>query len=308
MRAGGGSGLTENSVELGLKWLSARQDAATGAIGGVEETSLALLAFLGAGYTDRGSAAENKYAKCVRAGLRSVMQSQDEGGCFADRSQPGWLRAHTMATIAMCEAFWMTRNPRYKRPAQEGLDLLASVRTLGGGWGDGTRKGEDDLVATVSAALAMRSGKLAGLEIDPDALEATRALLERRKGSLSPVEQAAALAGRILLGEDPRTSGAIRSLADLLLARLPEWRDGEAPPVELWHLGTLGMFQVGGKHWRQWNDAMVTALVESQHPKDAGDLAGAWTHAGAPLPVGDVAKLAACLEVYYRYDRVFGVR
>ncbi|MCK6459931.1 MAG: VWA domain-containing protein [Planctomycetes bacterium] len=308
LRAGGGSGLTENSVELSLQWLSARQDGATGAIGGVEETSLALLAFLGAGYTDRGSATENKYAKCVRASLRFLIEAQDEGGCFADRKQPGWLRAHTAATQAMCEAFWMTRNPRYKGPAQGGLDLLAAARTRSGCWSDGTRDDGDDVLATVSAALAMKSGKFAGLGVDPDAFGATRTLLERREGSLSPVEQAAALVGRVLLGEDPRGSEAIRSLADALLARLPAWSDATAPPVDLWYFGTLGIFQAGGAHWRKWNDAMVMAIVKSQHPKEAADLAGAWTRAGAPLPVADQAKLAMCLEVYYRYDRVFGVR
>jgi hypothetical protein len=299
---------TEDSVDKSLRWLSSRQDERTGAMGSVTDTSLAVLTFLGAGYTDRGSVAENRYAKCVRAALRFLLEAQDTDGCFTDRRTPGWLRAHTAATLAMCEAFWMTRNPRYRAPAQKGLDFLASVRTLTGCWGDGTPRGEDDVLATAWAVLAMRGGKFAGLQMAPEAFAAARAMLETRGATMAPTEQAAALAARILLGEDPRNSDAITSLADALLAHLPAWKDGEAPPVDLWHFGTLGMFQVGGTRWRQWNDAMAYAIVRHQRQEDAGDLAGTWPLGTAAPAIGDQAKLAMCLEVYYRYDRVFGVK
>ena len=130
-----------------------------------------------------------------------------------------------------------------------------------------------------------------------------RALLDRRQGSLAPEEQAAALLARILLGEDPRTSAALQALADVLLGHLPPNRE---PSVALWHFGTWAMFQVGGERWRRWNAAMTDAIVRSQRPAGAGDLAGSWPLAGEG--VGDQAKLAMCLEVYYRYDRVFGVK
>jgi hypothetical protein len=68
----------------------------------------------------------------------------------------------------------------------------------------------------------------------------------------------------------------------------------------------MAMFQVGGAHWKRWNEAMVDAIVKRQHPRDAGDLAGTWPLGAAPPVVGDQAKLAMCLEVYYRYDRVLG--
>jgi hypothetical protein len=68
------------------------------------------------------------------------------------------------------------------------------------------------------------------------------------------------------------------------------------------------MFQVGGTHWREWNAEMMEALVKSQRAADAGDLAGTWPLGAATPPIADQARLTLCLEVYYRYDRVFGVR
>jgi hypothetical protein len=53
---------------------------------------------------------------------------------------------------------------------------------------------------------------------------------------------------------------------------------------------------------------MVEAIVKQQRQKDALALAGTWPLGpGAPV-VADQAKLAMCLEVYYRDDRVFGVK
>jgi len=308
MRAGGGSGATENAVELHLKWLDAQRNDDTGAIGSVEETSLALLAMLGAGYTDRGSERDNRYAKCVRAGLRFLLSSQRADGSLADRSRAGWLRTHAMATLALAEAYWMTRNPRYKAPAQQGLDLLAHMRTAGLGWSDGAGTPEDDTLTTVWAMLTLRSGKLAGLDVDDDALAGTRGLLERRAPSLTPLEQAAALAARILMGEDPRTSADLQALAGAVLKGQPEWREGERPPVDLWYFGTMAMFQVGGDSWRQWNEAMFHAIVDHQRGKDAGADAGTWPMGTGAPSIAEQARLAMCLEVYYRYDRVFGIR
>jgi hypothetical protein len=48
--------------------------------------------------------------------------------------------------------------------------------------------------------------------------------------------------------------------------------------------------------------------VTRQRQKDAGALAGTWPLADGAPAIADQAKLAMCLEVYYRYDRVFGVK
>jgi hypothetical protein len=363
LRAGGGSGLTENAVELGLKWLADHQDVdedgkwdcddfmkhdpaddkcdgAGTALHDVGVTGLAILAFLGAGYTDRGSAKENKYAKNVRAGLRFLMQSQADDGVFGTRATHSFMYSHAIATLAMCEAFWMTRNPRYKKPAQDGLNFIAMARNPYLAWRYDPRGGENDTSVTGWCVMALKSGKYAGLEVDPDVFEGVRQWIDKMtepnfgivgyttpggaaarpegKQDKFPAEKTASMTAvgilcRIFLGEDPRASEMIKKGADVCVELPPKWDpDNGFIDMYYWYYATLAIFQVGGTHWRKWNESMVEAIVKHQHQKGTGSRTGSWD----PLCVwGDdggrvysTAVLVMCLEIYYRYDRVFGVK
>jgi len=361
LRAGGGSGLTENAVELGLKWLADHQDVdANGmwdsddfmkhdppedkcdgpgqALYDVGVSGLALLAFLGAGYTDRGTAKENQYAKNVRAGLRYLMTNQDDEGCFGTRASQHFMYNHAIATLAMCEAYWMTRNPRYKKPAQEGLNFIARARNPYLAWRYEPRGGENDSSVTGWMVMALKSGKFGGLEIDPDAFEGARQWIDKMTdpefgqvgynmpGGASarpeglqdkfPPEKTHAMTAvgiltRIFLGEDPRSSKLIKLGADLCLERPPVWNpDDGSIDMYYWYYATLAIFQVGGAHWKKWNEAMTDAIVKNQHPKGSGARTGSWDPIGPWGPDGGrvyaTAVLVMCLEVYYRYDKVFG--
>jgi len=317
LRAGHGSArvgadaATDAAVELHLTWLATQQDDQTGRIGaGVEDTALAVLAYLGAGYTDRGSQRENPHAKTVRMGLRYLMLCQDTDGLIGGTK--AWPTEHAMATLALSEAYWLTRNPRYRNPAQLALTYLARNHLARGGWGDT----EAGILPSIWATMALKSGKFAGLEVDPDAFESMRLLLDARRAGLTPAEQAGALMARVQLGEDPRSSNLIRDYARTLRAHRPEWKpatdataaDARPIDIDLWYWGTLALWQTGGQDWRDWNEAMKTAIATTQLPKTAGPAAGTWPIGGPTPKVSDQAKLAMCLEVYYRYDRVFGVR
>ena len=360
-RAGGGGGLTESAVELGLKWLADHQDVEQngmwdsddfakhdppddkndgpgGPLYDVGVTGLALLAFLGAGYTDRGTAKENQYAKNVRGGLRYLMTNQDDEGCFGTRASQHFMYNHAIACLAMTEAYWMTRNPRYKKPAQEGLNFIARSRNPYLAWRYEPRGGENDTSVTGWMVMALKSGKFGGLEIDPDAFEGARAWIEKmtdpdfgqvgynmpggtpaRPEGLQdkfPPEKSQSMTAvgmltRIFLGEDPRTSKMIRMGADLCLEHPPEWKP-ETGEIDMyyWYYCTLAMFQVGGTHWKQWNKAMKDAIVKHQHPRGSGSRTGSWDPIGPWGPDGgrvySTATMVMCLEVYYRYDKVFG--
>jgi hypothetical protein len=57
---------------------------------------------------------------------------------------------------------------------------------------------------------------------------------------------------------------------------------------------------------------MVEATVGHQHPKEHGSRAGSWDLLCAWGELGgrvySTALLTMCLEVYYRYDRLYGVK
>ena len=77
-----------------------------------------------------------------------------------------------------------------------------------------------------------------------------------------------------------------------------------------WYYATLAMYQVGGKHWDKWKAGMERAMVENQRKDtDFCEYKGSWDPIGPWGPDGgrvySTACLALCLEVFYRYDRVF---
>jgi hypothetical protein len=350
--------VTDNAVELALKWLAEHQDVdadgrwdcddfmkhdpaddrcdgAGGALHDVGVTGLALLAFLGADYTDRGT---HRFAKHVRMGLRYLMQSQEPDGCIGSRASHSFMYSHAIATLALSEAYWMTRNPRYKKPAQDALNFIGAARNPYLAWRYSPRGGENDTSITGWCVMAMKSGKYAGLEVDPDAFEGARVWIEKMtepnfgqvgytspggpparppgKQDSFPSEKSQSMTAvgiltRIFLGEDPRTSDMIRKGADLCVGQLPTWNpeDGSID-MYYWYYGTLAIFQVGGAPWRKWNTAMVDAIVDHQHVKDSGSRTGSWDPIGCWGDDGgrvySTAMLAMCLEVYYRYPKVFG--
>jgi len=363
LRGGGGSKLTQNAVELGLKWLADHQDVDEdgkwdvddfmkhdppddkcdgpgGALYDVGCTGLSLLAFLGAGYTDRGSERDNPYSKNVRSGLRYLMNQQDEEGCFGSRSSQHFMYNHAIACLAMTEAYWMTRNPRYKKPAQKGLDFIAMSRNPYLAWRYEPRGGENDTSVTGWMVMALKSGKFASLDIDPDAFEGARNWVDKmtdpefgqvgynvaggspaRPEGLQdkfPPEKSQSMTAvgiltRIFLGEDPKTSKMVKMGAALCTEKPPVWNpDDGSIDMYYWYYATLALFQVGGKEWKTWNEHMKDAIVKNQHKEGSGsrtgswDPIGPWGHDGGR--VYSTATLVMCLEVYYRYDRVFGLR
>ncbi|MHC4958631.1 MAG: prenyltransferase/squalene oxidase repeat-containing protein [Planctomycetota bacterium] len=356
--AKGSSGMTENAVDLGLQWLADHQDVGGdgrwdadgfmkhdkaddkcdgpgGALYDVGVTGLSLLAFLGAGYTDRS---DHKFRTNVRKGLRFLIRSQDDDGCFGSRASGHFMYNHAIAALAMAEAYWMTRNPLYKKPAQDGMDFISHSRNAYLAWRYEPRGGENDTSVTGWMVMALKAGLWAGLEVDPDAFEGARQWVDKMTdpefgqvgydtmgGGCSrpeglqdrfPPEKSQAMTSvgmlsRIFLGEDPRTSVTIRRGADLCLEALPTWNpDDGSIDMYYWYYGTLAMFQVGGKHWNAWNKAMKKAIVNSQHGKAAGSRKGSWDPIGAWGSDGgrvySTAALVLCLEVYYRYDKVIG--
>jgi hypothetical protein len=103
----------------------------------------------------------------------------------------------------------------------------------------------------------------------------------------------------------------VKKGADLCVYLPPKWNpDDGSIDMYYWYWGTLAMFQVGGTHWRKWNEAIVEAVVKHQHRAGSGSRTGSWDPLDPWGPDGgrvySTAMLTMCMEVYYRYHRVFG--
>ena len=116
---------------------------------------------------------------------------------------------------------------------------------------------------------------------------------------------------RIFLGQDPREEPLLVQHADLLRRTLPVWDpDGLGCDMYYWYYGTYAMFQMGGNHWKTWNAAMKTAVLDSQRldgdERGSWDPVCPWGYAGGR--VYSTALMTLCLEVYFRYTRLLAAR
>jgi Ca-activated chloride channel family protein len=297
-----GGAATEVYTEAGLEWLKTRipgPDAGS--------TAMTLLPFLGYGETHKTP----RYGAIVRNGLKSLKMIQDAEGRFGPRV-PGSLRSHALATLAMAEAYGLTMSPLFKTSAQNAVSWLVDARRPDGGWGTEPREGALDLLTTAWALNALRSARGAGLSLEPkELLEAAWDRVEKivdkdtgRVGS-SRTETAASGLAR-LFGGCPADDPLLLRTADALLTDPPAETDAEG-----WMFATTFLYQVGGGRWETWNGKMRALVLERQRQDRQDPLHGTWNPADpddVAARTRDTALFELCLEVYYRYARVFGTR
>ena len=297
-------------------------------------SGLAILAFLGAGETHK----HGRYKKTVKKGLKYLKQIQDPEGCFGPRTEHHFTYNHAIGALAMGEAYALTGSPLFKQSAQLGIDFVHKAQNPYLAWRYGVRPGENDSSVTGWMIMALKSAKAAGLRVDQAGFDGTIAFMDKvtepeygrvgyttrgngpaRKENMmekfppdkSESLTAVGILARIFCGADPRKDEVIQKGVDLTLKSLPVW-DEESGAIDMyyWYYGTLGLFQVGGDAWKQWNTAIKDAIVD--HQRKDGDEKGSWDPAGPWGPDGgrvySTAVCVMCMEVYYRYARVFGTR
>jgi len=358
---------SESAVTAGLRWLARHQADdggwscsafATGCAGSpcsgggegqydVGASGLSLLAFLGAGcthltrttYVDPHSKERMSFGKTVKRGLDRLLARQTEDGCVGPK-QGHYLYDHSIATLALAEAYGLTNAAAYRAPAQRAVDFLVAARNPGLGWRYSYRCGDNDTSVTGWAVMALKAAHTSGLSVPRAAFDDARAWLDRvtdPTGAVGytapgvvdvfvagkneawrsrPTMTAVGLLSRIYIDADPRDP-RLAQAAKLLAADLPRW-DEAAHEVDsyYWYYAALALFQFkdgpGGKaSWEAWNAAMKQALVPSQKPRKDGCADGSWDpavdrwgFAGGRVSVTALNTMS--LEVYYRYESVFG--
>ena len=86
-------------------------------------TGLALLTFMAAGYTHE----DQKYRQTVRRGLDWLVKHQLPDGSLSYRgSPPTHFDSQGIATMALCEAYGMTRDRDLREPAQKAIDFIVA--------------------------------------------------------------------------------------------------------------------------------------------------------------------------------------
>jgi hypothetical protein len=326
----GGSEGSENAVGLALAWLSHHQNpdgswsfahrkgpcqgrcGNEGRLerGDIAATAVALLPFLGAGQTHQ----QGNYRKNVQAGLYYLVSRMKVGPDGGDLSyDQGVMYGHGLASIALCEAYGMTKDAGLAEPAQQAINFIVYAQDpSGGGWRYTPHQPGDTSVLGWQL-MALKSAHMAYLNVPPKTIKGAANFLN------SVQQESGAMYGYTSPGRGPATS-AIGLLCRMYLG----WNHDE-PALERGvqllskqgpsesnmyfnYYATQVLHHYEGELWTKWNAKMRDYLVNSQ--ARAGHERGSWFfgHDHSSEQGGRLYTTAMCamtLEVYYRHLPIY---
>ena len=336
----GGSKESEKAVAEGLAWLARqqKQDGSWEYDGQAKPeataaTGMALLAFLGAGETHTG---KGEYAKTVKAGVNWLVKNVPVGGPNAGKLPGASLYTQGIGTIALCEAYAVSKDKALLVPAQAAINYIQKAQGNNGSWGyTANTDGDTSIVGwQVQALYAARLSK--DILVDQRVVKKTIQFLDlaaagARKDKYGYRDSAGAKPGTSLTavglwcrhsidnwGAD--NNGMFEGVTGLM-ARAPGGTTkkpvGAKPPLELYfyYYATQVVFRFGGDEWKDWNEGPLVEgkrkggmrdwLVELQVTK-MGPNQGSWAPdtgfiGGQCGRVGTTALCVLTLEAYYRY-------
>jgi hypothetical protein len=277
-------------------------------------TGLALLPFLGDGHTHQ----TGKHQQMVKRGLEWLISKQKEDGdLFTGGNSNARMYSHGIATIALCEAYGMTRDEHLKAPAQKAIDFIVFAQHGAGGWRYAPKQPGDTSVMGWQI-MALKSGQIAGLSVPAATLQKAKQWLHKNEGQGAKTG-VFAYQGRN--GNAAMTAEAclclqyfgvasndahLRGGAQHLLKNLPK---KGAETSYYWYYGTQVMFHMQGDNWTQWNDALRDIVLEDQvrtgPMKGTWDPRDNWEKAGGRIYATSLRLLM--LEVYYRHLPLYQV-
>lgn len=343
---GGGGKRTESAVEAALRWLARHQEAdgswsvrKTEGAGDWDPgvTGLAVLAFLGAGHSER----VGKYKPNVTKAIDWIVSQQRADGAIGTDKKftehhGGYGYHHAICGMALAEAGAMARVPRTREAAQKAINYSCDKYQHGEGsnklgWRYKPKAAQGDLSVSGWYVMQLKSAKVAGLAVDPASFDGAIRFLDSRMANPVNVKKvndtydtgghrygytnkkpmvnttSIGILCRLFTGSKPEeVQGAALWL---LQTNPPAWKadlgvaNGGGWPMYYMYYTTLTMFQTGGDIWKQWNDGLKATLCNNQ--RKGGDEDGSWD----PLSPWEkkagraytTALGAMCLEVYYRY-------
>ena len=324
--AGGATAASEAAVDAALAWLAGHQLPDGGWSFGLRDhpdcggkcshsgdskradrcgaTALALLPFLGRGYTHR----DGPYKKQLEKGVQYLAQLTAAGNGRA-YGEAGSLYSQGLAGIAICEACGMTRDRRLDGSAQLALRFIMEAQHQGGGWRYSPGQ-TGDTSASGWNFMALYAGDLARLQVNPGSVAGFSRYLD------SVQEDAGAAYGYTSPGTGPGTS-AIGLLCRTRMGWKPDHPALQRGAARLAELGpgrdtyfnyyaTQVLFHTGGDRWLAWNGKLRDSLVLAQ--AKAGHETGSWYdsldggHGASSAGRLYVTCMAALtLETSYRY-------
>ncbi len=328
---GGGNSQSEAAVESALKWFIKHQLPDGGWSFNLKEcpgckgecshgrtrddrcgaTALALLPFLGRGYTHK----EGPYKRQLEAGLTFLAGMTIKGNGRA-YDKEGSLYSQGLAGIVLSESYAMSQDKRLQAPAQLALNFIMQAQDpVGGGWRYAPKQ-PGDTSAVGWQLMALKSGNMAYLQVDPRVVQKASKFLDEVQSddgaaygyidskTPGPARNAVGLLCRMYLGWKKNHPALERGVANLAKG---------GPSTDLYHdyYATQVLHHMEGEQWVSWNTTMRDLLVSTQAKK--GHEAGSWYEGVEGGHGAEAAGRLYCtslatmiLEVYYRHLPIYG--
>ena len=321
---------SEEAVELALKYLAAHQRPGGGwsfdlslrpcdgrcrnsrrrgddETPSTAATGLAMLAFMGAGYTHQSG----PYAQNLHDAIYFLRDAYGETEAGYDWQQ-GSMYGHGIALMALAEALSMTTDQQQydellKHLVEMGTNFTLVAQHPSGSWG--YLPGQPgDTTLTGWQILSLVAAKRNGIPLRSNTLTRAKEFLLRMQGDQAytfgyrnpkaePTTTAIGLTMMMYLGESPHTNDMHRAL-DGVARRGPTM-------TNIYHdyYAALALHHARHYGWRQWNQTLRDHLVAEQ--EKSGHEAGSWHLDNEWSDIGGriytTAMCAMTLEIYYRY-------
>jgi hypothetical protein len=326
----GGTKRTEDAVQGGLAWLARNQVpdgswSLTGpysnGVNAMDEnraaaTAMALLAFQGAGNTHK----TGKWKANVARGWAWLIEQQLGTGSFFREGQFNHaFYTDGQCTIALCELLGMSKDEKYREPAERAVQYLLKSQSPQGGWRYSPNS-DSDVSVTGWIVMALQSARMAGLEVPQSAFDEVMRYLDSiasHGGARYPYQAgrestltmtAEAILCRQYIGwprDDPRMISALDWVTEA--PNLVSY--GANQNVYYWYYATQACHHMEGKHWKRWNEVMREAVPRAQVQR--GREVGSWDPSTTdPFEVRAGRLYTTCLsiymlQVYYRHLPIY---
>ncbi len=290
-------------------------------------------------YEDPYTHQKISFGGCVKKGIKYLQGIQDEEGCFGPRTGE-FMYNHSIAALSMAEAYGLTNAAQYRPIAQKGIDFLSMAQNPYRAWRYTVKPGDNDTSVTGWCVMALKSADISGLTTSNTGYDGAKAWIDsvtdeegeigyNGKGKVDvvvkgknelwgphPAMTAVGLLCKIFIDKNANDA-KLSKHAERITKDLPKWEEpAQMRPIDFyyWYYGTLALFQLdgpNGPYWKKWNESMKTALVQHQKIRKDGCEDGSWDPAVdrwgfAGGRVYATAINVLTLEVYYRYENVFG--
>jgi len=254
--------------------------------------------------------------------LEFLVQSQSltDGNLSGNASQFAAMYCHGIATLAVSEAYIMTRDPQLLPVMERAIDYtVQSQHPVTGGWR--YRLGDSGDTSQFGwQVMALVSAESAGVVIPHKTWEGAQNWL--RRVSLGPAGGLACYTPDRPVPSASMTAEACVCRTFLKFAAHPISANEAATFIarrasqydavnDLYfsYYATLALFQRQDEHWKKWNLKLSTHLLKTQRSR--GTHAGSWDPTTKWGKTGGriytTAMACLCLETYYRYLPVYSV-